>query len=132
MTVTRTMLESSPADSDVSLDALAHCIDMCHECAEACSSCADACLAEEMVAEMRRCITLNLNCADLCVATANVLTRHAQSDTSLMRATLEGCIEACRLCAAECASHEHMEHCALCAEACQRCLSACEHLLVSL
>lgn len=48
---------------------LVDCIEACFECGQTCTACADACLAEDMVAELRTCIRLNLDCADLCVTT---------------------------------------------------------------
>lgn len=42
----------------------------CVECAEVCTACADACSAEGDPKMLVRCIRLNLDCADLCLATA--------------------------------------------------------------
>ena len=50
-------------------EALAECIAACLDCTQTCTACADACLAEEQVAELRHCVTLDLNCADVCAAT---------------------------------------------------------------
>ena len=52
--------------------------------------------------------------------------RRTGSNEHLLRAMLEACAEACRLCGSECAAHaaQH-EHCAICAEACRRCEQAC-------
>jgi len=61
MTAAESMLKSTPSEIGFSVDELAACIDACFECAQACTACADACLAEDMVAEMRRCITTDLN-----------------------------------------------------------------------
>jgi hypothetical protein len=41
----------------------------------------------------------------------------------MVRAALQACAEACRLCAGECETHAremNMEHCRVCAEACRR------------
>lgn len=101
-------------------------------CAQACIACADACLGEEMVAELRRCITVDLGCADLCEATGAILSRQTSYDAGLSRAALEACREACRICADECERHAEMhEHCRICAEACRRCEQACAALLAA-
>jgi hypothetical protein len=86
-----------------------------------------------MVAELRQCIRLNLDCADACFATARIATRRAGGNVEVIAPMLQACLEACRRCGAECAMHgEHMEHCRICAEACQRCEQACEAALASL
>jgi hypothetical protein len=83
-----------------------------------------------MVAELRKCIRTNLDCADVCAATGRVLSRHTAYDADLTRAVLQACAQACRSCGDECSSHAEMhEHCRICAEACRRCERACERLL---
>jgi hypothetical protein len=122
------MLETHPrATAD---EALARCIEQCFACAVTCTSCADACLAEKDVQELVRCIRLNLDCADVCVATGRVLTRQTSPESQLVRVMLETCAQACRVCAQECERHaDHHEHCRICAEACRRCEQACQELL---
>ncbi|RBY83275.1 four-helix bundle copper-binding protein [Blastococcus sp. TF02A-26] len=134
MTVTAQMLATHPhAQSGPDADLLAACIDACLQCAEACTACADACLAEEMVADLRHCIRTDLDCSDVCAATARVLTRRAGHDSTVARAVLEACATACRSCGDECAQHAEMhEHCRVCAEACRRCEQACRDLLAAL
>ncbi len=130
MSVTQEMLRTNPAQPGYPAEDLTACIDACLECAQACIACGDACLAEEMVAELRRCITIDLGCADLCEATAAILSRQSEYEANLSRAALEACREACRICASECESHADMhEHCRICAEACRRCEQACAQLL---
>jgi len=124
------MLQTHPWPGDVDRGTLAECIEACFECAQSCTSCADACLSEEQVAELRRCIRLNLDCADVCDATGRVLTRQTEYDAPTSKSLLEACREACATCAVECERHADMhEHCRVCAEACRRCESACGQLL---
>ena len=127
---TQNMLESHPRPGNVDRQMLTECIEECYACAQACTSCADACLSEDMVAELRRCVSLNLVCADVCSATGAVLTRRTGYDAPTSKAQLEACREACRTCAEECERHAGMhEHCRICAEACRRCEQACQALL---
>src|SRR3546814_3468642 len=71
MTHARAMLETHPSPAGtLSTDTLAEILHHLEECAQTCTMCADACLAEDMVGELRRCIRLNLDCADLCKTTA--------------------------------------------------------------
>ena len=124
------MLETHPWPGNVDRDVLAQCIDECFSCAQTCTSCADACLSEEMVGDLRKCIRLNLDCADICDTTGRVLTRQTGYDASTSKAQLEACREVCRTCADECERHAEMhEHCRICAEACRRCADACDRLL---
>lgn len=131
MTVARQMLPTSPADAGYGPEELAACIDACFDCAQACTACADACLSEDMVAHLRRCITADLNCADICEATGRVLSRQTEYDPELTSVALEACRRACGICAAECERHASMgmDHCRTCAEACRRCEAACARLL---
>ena len=127
------MLDAHPWPGHVDRDVLARCIEECFSCAQTCTSCADACLSEDMVAELRKCIRLDLDCADICDATGRVLTRQTEYDAPTSKAQLESCREACRTCAEECEGHAEMhEHCRICAEACRRCEQACDELLTAM
>jgi uncharacterized membrane protein len=131
-TITR-MIETYPAEINNDRQLFADCIAACQECAEACTACADACLSEEMVAELRTHLRSNLDCADVCDTTARVLSRHTGYDANITRAVLEACIQVCKSCGDECASHAEMhEHCKVCADACRRCEDACRAVLASL
>lgn len=124
------MLETHPWQGNVDREALARCIEACFECGHSCTACADACLSEDSVAELRKCIRLNLDCADVCETAGRILTRQTEYDAPTSKAQLRSCREACATCAEECESHaDHHEHCRACAEACRRCEQACEALL---
>ena len=130
MSHVKEMLESHPWPGNVDRDELSRCIAACYECGQTCTSCADACLSEESVADLRKCIRLDLDCAAICLATGEVLTRQTEYDAPTSKAQLQACREACRTCAEECEGHaDHHEHCRICAEACRRCEQACESLL---
>jgi hypothetical protein len=132
MTHAREMLDTHPGTAAMDTTALVECIDACFDCAQSCSACADACLGEEMVGHMRRCITMCLNCSDVCATTGRFLSRQTEFEPAMARATLQACAEACRMCAEECERHAeemNMEHCRMCAEACRRCEQACNEAL---
>ncbi|MEV6907263.1 four-helix bundle copper-binding protein [Amycolatopsis sp. NPDC051071] len=134
MTQSAEMLETYPADlGQIDRDKLARCIDECFTCAQTCTACADACLSEDMVAELTKCVRTDLDCADLCATTGNVLSRHTGYDANLTKVLLEACELACKACGDECARHaEQHEHCRICAETCRRCEQACRDLRSSL
>jgi hypothetical protein len=127
------MIATHPDVQDSPNPALLRCIERCYSCAQTCTSCADACLAEEMVADLRRCIRLNLDCADICLASGAIATRRTGSNQSVVVEILGTCATACRLCGEECARHaEKHEHCRICAEACRACEQACEEAIRSI
>jgi hypothetical protein len=126
------MLQTIPSGLGFDRERLAECVAACFDCAQACTACADACLGEDMVTDLRHCITLDLNCADVCGATGRILSRQTSYDADLSMKTLEACHDACRRCADECEQHAQMHaHCGVCAAACRRCAQACEALLNS-
>ncbi|HWX51118.1 MAG TPA: four-helix bundle copper-binding protein [Roseomonas sp.] len=113
-------------------DALIRCIEECYSCAQTCIACADACLGEQMVQQLAQCVRLDLDCADVCVATGALATRRTGSNEALLRQMLTICETACRTCAEECDRHAGMhEHCRICAEACRRCAKACQEAAAS-
>jgi hypothetical protein len=132
-TTTTAMLERYPKSINMDRAELAAVIDILNACAQACTACADACLSEDAVAELTKCVRTNLDCADICTATARVLSRHTGYDANLSRAMLEACVVACRTCGDECADHAGMhEHCRVCAEACRAGEQACRALLATM
>jgi hypothetical protein len=115
------------------LGAVTSCVKACYGCSEACTLCADACLAEEAIAQLRRCIRMCLDCAAICEVTGRVVARQTETDTNLLRRQLESCATACNICAQECEQHSGMhEHCRLCAQSCRACEKACQELLAVL
>ncbi|WP_340560216.1 four-helix bundle copper-binding protein [Streptomyces sp. GSL17-111] len=133
-TPAKDMLETYPASlGEVDRVALARCIEECFACTEACTACADACLSEDEVAQLRKCIRTNLDCADICDTTGRVLSRHTEYDANITRAMLEACATACAACADVCERHASGHaHCRVCADTCRRCESACRDLLATL
>lgn len=120
------MMSTHPGVRGAGDERLAEAIEQALSCAQICRSCADACLAEDMVAELRQCIRLNLDCADICDAAARLAGRRTGANEALAAETLRLCARAASLCAAECERHARRhEHCRICAEACRACEAAC-------
>jgi uncharacterized protein DUF326 len=129
-TISREMLSAHPLTGDVDQDVLAECITACFECVQSCTACADACLSEEDVSDLRKCIRLNMDCADVCNATGRLVTRQTGYDAPTTNTQLTSCQAACAACAEECERHAgHHEHCRICAKSCRRCEQACTLLL---
>jgi hypothetical protein len=133
MNVAQNMLKTHPVSPQLDTSVLIRCIEECYACAEACNICADACLGEEMVKMLVRCIRLNNDCADICIATGRMLSRLNGPDWGLVRQQVQTLALACRICGHECEKHasEH-EHCRVCAESCHRCEESCNQLLQAL
>ena len=133
MTRAQQMVQTNPTQPLVDQSTLVECIEACFDCAQACSACADACIGEGDIQMLARCIRLDLDCADVCDATGRILSRQTASEPQMLRASLQACAEACRLCGEECENHAgHHEHCRVCAEACRRCEQACNNVLSAL
>lgn len=121
------MIRTHPDVKGSISQALVRCIEECYACAQACTVCADACLAEDMVHDLRQCIRLNLDCADVCAATGAMGSRRTGSNEQILRQMLQVCAAACAVCGEECERHAgRHEHCRICAEACRRCEQACQ------
>jgi hypothetical protein len=130
MSEAREMLETTAAGSALGPVEFAAAIDACLSCEQSCPACANACLAEDDIADMRRCIALDESCADVCATTARLLSRPVLADHLLLRQMLETCVRACALCGEECERHaHHHRHCAICAQECRACERACTELL---
>jgi hypothetical protein len=127
------MMSTTPNKPAADKNDLADCVDACVACELACIACADACLGEEHVAMLRKCIRLNLDCADICVTTGRLLSRLFETDADILRAQLEACARACASCGTECHRHGSMHaHCKVCGAACVRCEEACRKVLQEL
>lgn len=125
------MLRSHPrADAQRAVD-FAETLRALSTCAEVCNTCADACLGEpEHLPHLLRCITTDLDCADICTATTRVLSRQTEMPNELVHAQLHACVVACQVCADECDAHgEEHDHCRICAETCRYCQERCNYLL---
>jgi hypothetical protein len=129
----REVIASHPRPTSLDRDVLLRCIDECFDCAATCTSCADACLGEPDVTELVRCVRLCLDCADACDTTGRIVTRQTEPDLGVVRAVVEACATACRVCGDECERHAaHHEHCRISAQVCRRCERACNDLIAAI
>ncbi|MCA1247974.1 four-helix bundle copper-binding protein [Massilia sp. MS-15] len=95
------------------------CIQACQEALRACQVCAAADIRENQ----NHCALINLDCADICAATANAMLRDSPHHGDFCAL----CAHLCRACAAECGKHAAMHrHCAECQAACERCAAECD------
>lgn len=123
----QTMLEASPAET-MDVERTSACIEACLDCSQTCTACADACLHEQDAASLTRCISLDEQCADICDATARLLSRPGDLERAALSSLLAACEAISGACAQECEQHSGMAHCTICAEVCRRCEEACAAL----
>ena len=118
--------------STVDASVLAATIEAMNDCAQACTADADADLGDSELANMIACVRLCLDCADVCTATARVVSRQTAYEPGVLRPLLEACAAICARCGDECQMHAHTHaHCRICQDACRRCEQACRDLLAA-
>ena len=118
--------------STVDASVLAVTIEAMNDCAQACTADADADLGDGELASMIACVRLCLDCADVCTATARVVSRQTAYEPGVLRPLLEACAAICARCGDECEKHADMHpHCRICQDACRRCEQACRDLLAA-
>ena len=124
------VIAGSSSLESVHIKSLAHCIEMCLQTAASCTACADECLDEPDIANMRRCIRLNLDCADIVGLLARLLSRRGDPELTTLRTYLEAATSICGAAAAESAKHgADYEYCKLNAENCMDCARECDAAL---
>lgn len=101
------------------------CVDACLRCAALCNHCASACLQEDDVKTMATCIQLDMECAAVCYAAAQVMSIGGQTAEQLCAI----CADICDACGNECAKHSQMDHCRECAGACRQCAEECRQVI---
>lgn len=121
-------LADHPARPSLDFPELNRAIEAMSACATTCSVCADSHLGENAAA-MADCIRHCLRCADLCSATARILSRPTLGGHAWER-VVAACAAVCAECAAECERHDHAT-CRECAAACRACERACQALLAA-
>jgi hypothetical protein len=101
-------------------DQFQNCIDACLKCASVCNYCATSCTREDDVQMMAKCIRLDMECAAICYATAQLLSMGGTKAKEVCML----CADICEACADECSQH-HNDHCRMCAETCRKCANEC-------
>ena len=96
------------------------CIDACLQFAAICNHCASMDLQEKDVAMMSRCAQLDMECAAICTAAAQMMSLGSDSAKDICKL----CADICKKCGDECEKHDN-EHCKECADACKKCEQAC-------
>ena len=72
---------------------------------------------------MARCIQLEMECAAICYAAAQLMSLGSEKAAEICRI----CADICEACGAECSKHQ-TEHCKECADMCKRCAEECRKM----
>ena len=99
------------------------CIDECNSCATMCNYCSISCLHQPEAQNMIGCIEMNLQCAAICRAAAEMMTLGSKYAPQICAI----CAEICDACRIECGK-QTMLYCLDCADECKRCASACHEM----
>jgi hypothetical protein len=73
---------------------------------------------------MARCIQLDMECAALCYAAAQLMSLGSDKAKEVCQL----CADICEACGNECSKHTHSKHCQECAEACKACAEECRKM----
>lgn len=102
------------------------CIDACLSCADLCNQSASASLLVNEQKVLANCIQLNMECAVICYATAQLMSLGSKKVAEFCSI----CAAICETCALECDMHE-LDHCKECTAACKVCVIECRKLLLN-
>lgn len=120
-----------PRVGDQVSPALISAIEACAECARATAALAER-YAPEEGDQLRDCVQLSLDCAEMCTAAGEMASRGAGSNGSMVAQLLLACASTADLCAFECEQHSDASpQCAFCARVCRACAEACRKALAS-
>lgn len=103
------------------------CAEACSDCQRECDACSDHCAHMLSEGDKSHYTTLKTcqDCATVCAAAAQMVSRHGPFSILICKA----CAEACDQCATECEKFKDDEHMARCAEECRKCEKACKQMI---
>ncbi len=78
---------------------------------------------EEDVKMLAKCIQLDMECAAICYAAAQLMSLGSEQAKEICRL----CADICEQCGDECGKHQ-TQHCKECAEACRQCADECRKM----
>ncbi|HKU11822.1 hypothetical protein [Sinomonas sp.] len=121
---------AAPDMGETQRAALGACIDAAMACTQACISGADSCLEEPTVAELRSVIRWQQNCASICTAAVEVLSRLGSDFGRMPDSIVRMMSETCEQCGEACAAHADVFlHCRITADACHDVLESVASLM---
>jgi hypothetical protein len=101
-----------------------HCIDDCVRCHEVCLSTVAYCLDQGGRPSEKAHVTLLLDCADICVTSADFMLRGSDEHVRICAA----CASLCHRCAEVCEEFDDDDVMHACGDACRRCADSCDKM----
>lgn len=101
-------------------------ISLISECLSSCGECYHECLTSDRLNDpsYKRCLEASLDCMTFCRTLLELVSRQSPFTSHFVAI----CIEACERCIEACQMHEQVNTCMKCIEACRRCIEACREL----
>jgi len=108
-------------------DMLQACAKACSDCQRACDMCTTHCAHQVHAGKKEHITTLATcqDCADFCVAAAQIVARGGPFSSTICGA----CAEACAKCGKECEKFPDDKHMKMCADECRKCEKACRDMV---
>lgn len=108
-------------------DVLQACAKACSDCQRACDMCTTHCAHQLHAGKAEHMTTLATcqDCADYCVAAAQIVARGGPFSAVICAA----CADACSMCGKECEKFPDDKHMKMCAEECRKCEKACRDMV---
>ena len=108
-------------------DAMMACAKACSDCQRECDSCSAHCSQRTADGKKEHLVTVKTcqDCADICVAAAQIISRGGPFATTICTA----CAEACGKCGEACEKFPDDAHMKRCAEECRKCEKACREMV---
>ncbi len=101
------------------------CIELAQACATSCHHCATECLKEDDAKLLSPCISMDLECATVCLATSQLMALAGENALALCQV----CAEICEACAEQCEEFGTLKHCRDCADICRKCAEECRSMV---
>ncbi len=99
------------------------CIDECNRCAQTCYECFRACLNEPDINARKNCISILVECAQMCQMSALIMSM----DGEFVKEHCKLCAAICDKCTTECEMFKD-DHCKQCATECHTCADKCRKM----
>ncbi|AYD39644.1 four-helix bundle copper-binding protein [Clostridium fermenticellae] len=108
----------------MSINKYQQCIDECNKCAQKCYECFKACLNEPDVQNRKNCISVLIECAQMCQMSASLMSM----DSCSVKEHCRICANICDKCAQECGMFKE-QHCQICMQECKKCADECRNMV---
>jgi len=124
----RNSAEGKTSEQNSQAASYRECAKACSDCQRECDSCATHCatlMAQGQNRQHYTTLRMCLDCADVCAATAQIVSRSGPFSGDVC----EACADVCKRCGEECKQHTGDALMQDCAKACEQCEKACREMV---